>query len=132
MLDVSARSRTPWSALLFGLMLQLSACGAGWHRITPTVPSSLPKRQQVQVWQGEKRLQLHSVTLAGDSISGVPYTQNPNCDSCRVAVSRASVDSLRAGSPSSGFWKTTGLVVGGMFVVVAISCATRENVCDTD
>jgi hypothetical protein len=39
------------------------------------------------------------------------------------------VDSIEAGNPSAGFWKTTGLVLGGMLVVAVISCATTEAVC---
>lgn len=120
------------SALVLAALLPQAACGAGWHRIEPATPSNLPKRQQVQVWQGERKLQLHAVRLAGDSISGVPYVQSPDCDSCRVSLPRASVDSLKTGNPSGGFWKTTGLVLGGMLVLAAIGCATTDSVCDTD
>jgi hypothetical protein len=120
------------SAVLLAALLPQTACGAGWHRIDPVAPGRLPLRQQVQVWQGGRRLQLHAVRVAGDSISGVPYVQPPDCDSCRVGVPSTSVDSLRAGNPSGGFWKTTGLVLGGMFVLAAIGCATTNSVCDTD
>jgi hypothetical protein len=121
------------SAVILALILPQSACGAGWHRIEPVAPSRLPPRQQVQVWQGKGVLQLHAVSLAGDSISGVPYIRDPECDSCRVSVPSSSVDSVRVGNPSSGFWKTTGLVIGGMFVLTAIACATTApSVCDTD
>ena len=128
------RTRVRWvrSALMLMLLLPQAACGAGWHRIDPVSPSNLPKRQQVQVWQDGQRIQLHGVRLSGDSISGVPHVRSPDCDSCRVSVPSASVDSLRAGSPSAGFWKTTGLVIGGMFVLVALGCATTDSVCDRD
>jgi hypothetical protein len=120
------------TAFMLGTLLPQAACGAGWHRIEPVAPRSLPKRQQVELWQGSHRLQLHAVRLLGDSISGVPFVRPPECDSCRVSVPRASVDSLRAGNPTGGFWKTTGLVIGGMFVLVAIGCATTDSACDTD
>jgi hypothetical protein len=120
------------SVLLLAALLPQSACGAGWHRIEPAVPSNLPQRQQVQVWKGGHRLQLHALKVTGDSISGIPYTQHPDCDSCRVSVAAASVDSIRAGNPSAGFWKTTGLVIGGMFVLTAIGCATTTSACDND
>jgi hypothetical protein len=120
------------SAFLLFLILSASACGAGWHRIDPAVPSTFPKRQQVQLWRGGQPLQLHAVEFSGDSVSGVRYVQSPDCDSCRVAVARASVDSLRTGSPTAGFWKTTGLVIGGLAVVTVIACATEENACVAD
>jgi hypothetical protein len=44
----------------------------------------------------------------------------------------ASVDSLKTGNPGAGFWKTTGLVVGGMFILAAIGCATTDSACGTD
>ena len=102
------------SALTLFLMLIESACGAGWRRIDPAPPSRLPERQQVQLWQQGRRLQLHAVRLVADSISGVPFVQSPDCDSCRITLPRASVDSMKTGNPTSGFWKTTGLVMGGM------------------
>jgi hypothetical protein len=120
------------AAVALALLLPQAACGAGWHRIDPVVPSRLPKRQQVQVWQGQEKLQLHAVTVAADSISGVPYIQPPECDSCRVTVPSSSVDSVRAGNPTDGFWKTAGLVLGGMFVLAIVGCATTDSVCDTD
>ena len=120
------------NVIALALFLPQCSCGAGWHRIEPVAPSSLPVRQQVEVWQGREKLQLHAVRLSADSISGVPYIKPPECDSCRVSVTRASVDSVRAGNPSGGFWKTTGLVLGGMLVLTAIGCATTDSVCDTD
>jgi hypothetical protein len=120
------------SHFLLAALLPQAACGAGWHRIQPVAPSSLPKRQQVQVWQGGRPLQLHAVRLTDDSISGVPHVRPPDCDSCRVGVPSASVDSLRAGNPSAGFWKTTGLVIGGMVVLAAIGCASTDTACSND
>jgi hypothetical protein len=117
---------------MFVALLPQSACGAGWHRIDPVAPATLPQRQQVQVWREGQRLQLHAVRLSEDSISGVPFVEPPECDSCRIGLAKESVDSLRAGNPSNGFWKTAGLVVGGMVVLTAIGCATTDSVCDTD
>jgi hypothetical protein len=120
------------SAFLLVLTWLASACGAGWHRIDPAVPNTFPKRQQVQLWRGGQPLQLHAVEFSGDSISGVHYVQPPDCDSCRVAVARASIDSLRTGNPTAGFWKTTGLVIGGLALLTVVACATEENACVSD
>jgi hypothetical protein len=118
------------TVLMLGLLLPQAACGAGWHRIDPVAPSNLPRRQQVQVWRGGEKTQLHSIRLSADSISGVPFVQPPECDSCRVSLPSSSVDSLRAGNPSGGFWKTTGLVLGGIVVLAVIGCATSANSCN--
>ena len=120
------------SALMLFLMLIESACGAGWHRIDPAPPSRLPEGQQVQLWQHGRRLQLHAVRLVADSISGVPFVQSPDCDSCRITLPRASVDSMKTGNPTAGVWKTTGLVMGGMLAVVVVACTVGGTSCESD
>jgi hypothetical protein len=108
MRDVT-RSRRLRSALLFALLLPLWACGAGWHRIAP---SNLPERQQVQVWQGRQQIRLHAIRVDHDSVSGVPFQKPADCDSCRISLPSATVDSLRAGNPTAGFLKSVGLTLG--------------------
>jgi hypothetical protein len=93
-------------------LLLLGACSAGWHRIEPAIPSSLAQGQQVQVWQGTRRVQLHAVRVDQDSISGVPFQQRADCDSCRISLPSSSVDSLRAGNPTAAFLKSVGLTIG--------------------
>ena len=97
--------------LFLGVFLPSSACSAGWHRMEPLPPGSLPKQQQVEVWQGGQRRQLHAVQLTGDSISGVPFRKPASCDSCRVSIPRAAVDSLRTGNPTAAFIKTVALTI---------------------
>ena len=105
------------------LLLPQTACGAGWHQIAPPVPTTLHQRQQIEVWSGGRVLRLHAVKLTSDSVIGVPYLQRPECDSCRVGLPRATVDSLRTGNPAAGLWKTVGLALGGMLVVGLAACA---------
>ena len=112
---------------LLACMVSETGCGAGWHQITPPAPSTLPERQQVQVWQDQRVLRLHGVRLTADSISGVLFTQPPSCDSCRVGIPRISVDSIRAGSPTAGFWKTVGLTLGGLLVLGLVFCGTASS-----
>jgi hypothetical protein len=97
-------------------------CGAGWHRPQSVLPASLPPRQQVQVWRNGTALQWHAVRLTADSISGIPFLQPVQCDSCRTSLPRATVDSLRVGNPVAGFWKTVGLVTGFIFAGALIYC----------
>ena len=100
------------STFFLATLLPQAACSAGWHRIEPVVPSSLPEGQQVQVWQGRERLQLHAIRVEHDSVSGVPFQKPRDCDSCRVSVPNSSVDSVRAGDPTAAFLKSVGLTLG--------------------
>jgi hypothetical protein len=109
------------------LLVPQAACGAGWHRITPPAPTTLPSRQQVEVWQGGRLLRLHAIRLTNDSLSGVPFVKPPDCDSCRVSLARAEVDSMRAGNPTAGLWKTVGLSVVSLVAVVFVGCLTIER-----
>jgi hypothetical protein len=54
-------------------------------------------------------LRLHGVVLGSDVVSGVPFLKSLDCDSCRVSIERAEVDSLRLGKPVDGFWATAAL-----------------------
>jgi hypothetical protein len=60
-------------------------------------PGSLSPRQQVQVWSGGTARRWHAVQVGADSISGIPFIQATTCDSCRIALPRAAVDSVRQG-----------------------------------
>jgi hypothetical protein len=72
-------------------------------------PRAFPARAQVQVWQdGSVRL-LHGLRLESDRLDGVPFTQAPTCDSCRVHLALGVVDSLRIGSKERGFFRPVRL-----------------------
>ena len=79
----------------------------------------LPARQQVQVWASGQVLRLHGVIVRADSVSGVPFFKPLDCDSCRVGIPRAEVDSLRIGDPMDAFWGTTAL---GVVVTLVVLC----------
>jgi hypothetical protein len=102
-------------------------CGAGW-RTTQLAAGPLPPRQQAQVWSEGRSLRWHALVIFTDSISGVPFTHSPQCDSCRVAVPRGSVDSVRLGNPTAGFWKSVGLGMG-ISVVAALVICGFEHTC---
>jgi len=95
--------------LALGLTAALSGC-AGWQRIEiGDIAAGLPARQQVQVWSSGTSRAYHNVQIRGDSLIGVPFQLPLSCDSCRVAIPLASVDSLRQGNQ-----ETTGIVVVGI------------------
>jgi hypothetical protein len=110
------------------MALTLAGCGAGWHQATLTPSGTFGPRQQVQVWSGHTSQQLHGVSWTDDSLFGRGYLVPLDCDSCaRVALARSQVDSVRTGNPSAGFWRTTGLVLGGMVVVGVGVCAVTQD-----
>ncbi len=89
----------------------LTGCGAGWRAVPPPDMGPLPARQQVQVWQGRQAHQLHGVDFTSDSVSGIPFVRRLDCDSCRIVLPKASIGSIRLGSPEAGFLKGTALVM---------------------
>lgn len=97
--------------ILLILAAGTSGCGAGWRRVEDLTPRALPPRTQVQVWQNGSVTLLQGVTLESDTLGGVPFTEAPTCDSCRVYLALGAVDSLRAGNKERGFFRTAGLVV---------------------
>jgi hypothetical protein len=113
----------------FLVLLELSAvgCGAGWRRPAQLAPGPWAPRQQVQVWSEGQAVRWHAVVVGADSISGAPFLQPPECDSCRLALPLARVDSVRVGKPAAGFWKTFGLVVGVPMALLILYC--REEAC---
>jgi hypothetical protein len=112
----------PWALVAAATLL--TACGAGWRRTEPSPETPLPPRQQVQVWQGDNSRLLHAVVVTVDSISGVPYQLPPDCDSCRVALARSTVDSMRLGNKEKAALKSFGFgyaLLGVAAVVLAYS-----------
>jgi hypothetical protein len=107
-----------------GISFLSLACGAGWRRRPDLAPGPLSPRQQAQVWHQGRAERWHALIISPDSISGVPYLRPLDCDSCRLALPRTQVDSVRLGKPVAGFWKTAGLVVGIPVLVLAVLCAS--------
>jgi hypothetical protein len=100
-------------AALMAVCLLSQGCGAGWHRVGLVGPYATG--QQAQVWHGGRAEQWHAVVVRADSVTGVPYFNPVSCDSCRVAIPRAEVDSVRFGDPVAGFLKSVGLVLAAMY-----------------
>ena len=59
----------------------------------------------------------HGVIVTTDSLSGIPFQRPLDCDTCRVAVRLATIDSVRIGNPEAGFWKSAGMVY--LFLIAA-------------
>jgi hypothetical protein len=83
-------------AVAAGLLFLLSACSsfqAG--RPLDQLPLPVSPQQRIEVWSGGQRFQLRAVTIDADSLHGVRWLDHPDCDSCRIALVRSSVDSVR-------------------------------------
>lgn len=75
--------------------LLLSACSTGWRRIPIEGSLALPRQQEAQVWRAGHASRMHGLVVLADSLRGIPFPQPLSCDSCRVAIPRAEVDSVR-------------------------------------
>jgi hypothetical protein len=127
-LEIRMRVRFWRVALLSPALVAQAACGAGWHQISLGPNGELEPRQQVQVWSGGAPHQWHGVSWSADSVNGRDFLTPLDCDTCAaVGLARERVDSVRVGNPSSGLWKTAGLVVGGALAVGVAACLTFQD-----
>jgi hypothetical protein len=128
-----ARTRTTSDRIMMlalsGCTALTTGCGAGWRQTPIDSPGSLSPRQQAQVWvHGGAPLRLKEVRWTADSVFGRPYLAELDGDTAKViAIPRSRVDSVRTGNPSAGLWKTTGLVLVGLFVVGIAACALGQS-----
>jgi hypothetical protein len=110
---------------LTGLILVETAC-AGPHRVEFPSSQPFPQRQQLEIWQGRKARTLHAVVQGRDSLSGVPVHRPPGCDSCRVSLPLAEIDSVRAVSVERAALATHALVLG-FAALVAVAWGASEG-----
>ena len=92
---------------------------AGWWRYDLPADTTLDARQGVQVWRDSKPLILHAVRVTEDSLVGVSFYRPVSCDSCRIAMARSEVDSLRLGDPEAGAIASWAIPI--LVVVVIVS-----------
>lgn len=105
----------------------LGCTGWGGSRPVSAIPADPPVRDRFQVWTAGQAQILHAVRLGKDTLSGVPYWQAPECDSCRIAIPTTQVDSVRVRSaggpnPASPEWVSAGTATG-----VATDPPTRKR-----
>lgn len=56
-----------------------------------------------------------------------PSSCNSGATAAGVAWPMAVVDSIRIGNPTSGLWKSVGLVLGTTLVVAVVGCAASRS-----
>jgi len=108
------------------LVLCCIGCGAGWSRRSLNSLDPVPARQQVQVWHRGRADILHAVRIDSTTVTGIPFHKSLAYDSCYVVIPRAQIDSVREGDLVDGFWRSTALVVGGLFVAGFVYCLKRD------
>lgn len=108
------RCRRFVAAILLPWVL-LTGCSTRWQRVD--LSAARPeRRERVQVWSEGQSQVWHSVRIAADSISGIPFFRDPGCDDCRISFKLAQVDSVRVGGGEA----TAGGVVAG-FLLFAVA-----------
>jgi hypothetical protein len=100
-------------------------CGRTLHRRTECA-----RGDQVPqlLWLGHQTRVLHSVIVGSDSVSGVPFHLPPECDSCRAAVARSMMDSMRLGNQERGALRSLGLG----YVALGVAALVLYLSVDTD
>jgi len=73
-----------------------------WSSPHAPEPVDLAANRQVRVWTADRTWRLHAVQFVSDSLIGIPFQQPTTCDTCRVAVPLAAVDSMQTGGGSEG------------------------------
>jgi hypothetical protein len=95
-----------------GFLSLLTGCAGGlgaWHRTELTPPQQFKPRQQVQVWHDDGADLWHGVRTLRDSLSGIPYHRPLECDSCRVSLPLAAIDSVGLGD-----LERAGMILGAL------------------
>lgn len=81
---------------------------------------------QMEVWQHGESVRWHAVVVDSNAVSGIPFYQSPDCDSCRITVPRSSVDSIRVGQPMNAFWETVILIGTSLGIYTLLSEALKN------
>lgn len=111
-----------------GLLLFSAACSSfQGGRPLDQIPLPVPADKRLEVWSHGEKYQLHAVTIDADSVRGVRFWHDPKCDSCRVAIARASVDSVRTLGYDSGNTGALTILVAPILAVVLLYMALASE-----
>ena len=124
-IGVGWHHRLARKALSLALALWTPAC-VNWSPSHAPEPESLPANRQVRVWTSQHTYRLHAVQFTSDSLIGVPFQESGKCDSCRVAIAIADVDSLQTGGSSEAV--AIAAIAGPLFLMglIAVSFANSD------
>ena len=119
-------NRTRYLSLL-GCISLATGCSSYWGRRPLIQPMPVRRHDPVWIWTAGEVRKWHAVVIAEDSISGIPYTMDVSCTSCRRSIARARVDSMQLGYMTGVEKVTKGVaLVGGIlaadFIVEGTLC----------
>lgn len=86
----------------------LNGCGANWRPVATAETPTIKPATVLEFHAKNQLVRLHGVTLARDSVSGIPWLEHLSCDSCRVHYALADISQARIGEPGRAAW---GLVL---------------------
>ena len=101
----------------------LNACSANWRPLTAQKSQALDKRIVVEFHAKDQLVRLHGVQFSRDSVSGIPWLDHLDCDTCRVSYAMADLSGLRTGNPGAGAWFLLTPFILVMAVGVAVGVA---------
>ena len=94
------------------LLLLSTACTSyGSARPVDAIPMPVSEEKRFEVWSGGESWQLHALRVDGDTLRGVRWWHDPNCDSCQVAIAKSAVDSILVPNFDSGKTGALSLIV---------------------
>ena len=112
------------------LILLAPGCSTGYWGWRPLGQSDpVEPRDRVRIWSRSTLNEWHAVVITHDSVSGIPYKMSLSCDTCRRALPRSQVDSMKLdyqrGHADSQMVLIPGAAVLALLAAVAVCAATH-------
>ncbi len=95
------------------VLLALTACSSNWQPLTLLHPSPIDRKTVLEFQAKNQLVRLHGVEFTRDSLSGIPWLEHLDCDTCRVRYAFRDISQARTGNPGAGAW----LIAGPMLFV---------------
>ena len=104
------------------LALMLGGCSSFNQNIPVAgIPDRPATERRFQVWTKGESFELHAVRMTPDTLAGVLFWQDPACDSCRVAIPRAEIDSVRTLGFDGGETGILSILLIPLILIMAIA-----------
>jgi hypothetical protein len=109
------------------LVLLTPGCSTGYWGWRPLGQfDAVDPRDRVRIWSRGALNEWHAVVITDDSVSGIPYEMSLSCDTCRRALLRTQVDSIKLDYQGGHLDSKMALQVAG---AVALALLAEAAVC---